>query len=188
MSRAKVLAVLALILVVASVTAAFTLRPYVLPAEKTNVKNADTVTTSSSRPVINKFTVSQYGFNLTAELNLLRVHYSGDVYIKIRLTNIANTSSIVEPVVGLDVRNPEGVKVYGFEARVYGNDSKKIFKVGESWSSGKGLHWKAIEDPLLRVDIPADTYTVTVYSRMYNSDERQVFQIVLKDISVIVIE
>lgn len=108
--------------------------------------------------------------------------------MKINLTNIENSSKIVAPIVGFDVRNSDGVKVYGFETHIYRNDSNKIFRIGESWTSSKGLHWKAMEDPILMIGVIPDTYRITIYSSMYDSDKGQDFQLSIKDITVIVTE
>lgn len=188
MSKVKSVSLLILVIVVISAASIFTLGIGVPPVEEKNLQNERTITTTSTRTRITKFSTVKDGFNLTAELNLRKVHFAGDIYIKISLTNIGNTSRIVDPIVGFDVRDSDGVKVYGFKTHIYGNDSKKIFEIGESWISSKGLHWKAMEDPILRVDIIPGTYNITVYSTMYDGDKGRDFQLSIKDITVIVTE
>ncbi|MFQ6134449.1 MAG: hypothetical protein ACE5KU_01375 [Nitrososphaerales archaeon] len=188
MNKVKSISILILVIAVISAASIFMLGIGVPPVDEKDLQNEQTTTTTSSRARINKFFTVKDGFNLTAELNLRKVHFAGDIYLKISLTNIENTSKIVDPIVGFDVRDSDGAKVYGFKAHIYGNDSQKTFKIGESWTSSKGLHWKAMEDPILRVDIIPGTYSITVYSTMHDSDKGRDFQLSIKDITVIVTE
>ena len=179
---------IASVIIILTFTTLVLLRSSFLPSGNDLLtKDYSTTTTGVSyAPSIYYKTMS--GFNYTAELNLRRVHYAGDVYIKLTLDNIANASKFVDPIVGFDINMQMGQKVYGFETHIFGNDSNRAFKLGESWTSSKGLHWKAIEDPFILVDVMPETYIVTVYAKLIDANTGQDLIIQINDVKVTVTE
>ena len=187
MNKSKLILLGSLIIIVSLSTLVLFRSNFFSSGNESVTKNYSTTTTGVSyAPSIYNETIS--GFNLTAELNLNRVHYAGDIYLKITLDNFANTSNFIDPVVGFDVNMQMGQKVYGFETQIYGNDSNKVFKLGETWTSSKGLHWKAIEDPVILVDVMPETYIITVYAKLIDASTGQDFIIRINDVKVTVTE
>ncbi|MCL4437221.1 MAG: hypothetical protein M1503_04270 [Thaumarchaeota archaeon] len=131
------------------------------------------------------YTLIKDGFNLTARPNIVSVHFAGDVYLTISLKNLGNNSQLVDPIVSFDVKDQNGVKVYGIAIPVYRNESGRVFGVGEQWTSGVGLHWKAIEDPIIQVRVEPGQYYISVYSVMHTKSGAE-SRISLEEIPVIV--
>ncbi len=131
------------------------------------------------------YTTIKDGFNLTARPNIVSVHFAGDVYLTINLKNIENNSQLADPVVGFDVKDQKGVKVYSIAIPVYRNESRRVFSVGEQWTSGVGLHWKAIEDPIIQVPVEPGQYYIAVYTIMHTKSGVE-SQISLDEIPIIV--
>lgn len=187
MNKSNIILLASLIIIITSATLIFFSSSFLSSGDDSLTKNYSTTTTGVSyAPSRYNETVS--GFNLTAELNLIRVHYAGDVYIKLTLNNLANSSKFVDPVVGFDVNMQMGQKVYGYETHIYGNDSSRAFKIGESWTSSKGLHWKAIEDPVIQVDVMPETYIVSVYAKLTDASTGHDFIMQINDVKVTVTE
>ncbi len=185
MSNTKRLAVAAIaIIAVAAVIVALTMYPTTISPDDAGSRTTQT-TSGHTETQGRSYTTIKDGFNLTARPNIVSVHFAGDVYVTINLKNQRNTSQVTDPMVGFDVKDQSGAKVYSLDIPVYRNESGRVFGVGAQWTSGVGLHWKAIEDPVIRVPVSTGQYYIEIYSTMRTTNGAE-FRISLEEIPIIV--
>ena len=181
-----VVPVVAIMIVAVAIFTLTQIYPGTTGSSAVNTTSKTTQSTSGHNEALgSSYTTIKDGFNLTARPNIVSVHFAGDVYLTISLKNLGNNSQLVDPVVGFAVKDQAGVKVYSIAIPVYRNESGRVFGVGEQWKSGVGLHWKAIEDPIIQVPVETGQYYIAVYSIMHTKSGAE-SRIVLEEIPVIV--